>query len=170
MKKKYLFLISAFCLYLLGGLVWHNREAIGNSFNLRLEYLTGSSATTSLVYLVTTATTTYSFDSDRADTGWLQLNLKASSSGTALHWQYEGSNNNIDWFGEDSTYTLLNASTTIYHASSSLVHTWSASSTATTSRLVKLPDFGTRYFRVNFRPSGNNAAIWLSVTPKEQLD
>jgi hypothetical protein len=140
-------------------------------------YFTVSSsatATTTVTYMTPgTATTTYSFAaaSDAAystsdiDASFLFLQLIASTSATELNWYYEYSNNNVDWFKDDTT---LSGIAYVDHASSTITHRWVNGNTvsSTTRKVLAIPDIGSRYKRVVFSlPIGSpNGSLWIMDT------
>lgn len=82
-----------------------------------------ATATTTRVYMTPgTATTTYQFDSPlfssgkvanmgTIDSGSLYTQLTASTSATRLSWQFQCSNNNIDWYNSDEASTTPGSAT-----------------------------------------------------------
>lgn len=78
-----------------------------------IQVVTSSAGTTTPIYLVTTgiATSTFQFDSGnvysttkpmnmlQVDSISLMIYFNASTSASILRWQYQWSNNNIDWYG-----------------------------------------------------------------------
>lgn len=129
-------------------------------------HIKSSTATTTPEYLIGgTASSTKDVYVGGAEHVDLMVQFTASTSPAVLQWQYEFSNNQIDWYAEDAVLagpTLGNQS--LEHASTTVVHRWlPGSSTASTSRkIVTLPTTGSEYVRVTFSVplGGVRGAVW----------
>jgi len=149
-----------------------------------------ATATTSPAYMTPgTATTTLTFDAydiDQTDEsrgfnptvlGGLSLAVQytGSSTDSKLNWQYEFSDDGIDWYWENIE-TNTNATTTQV-AQSNRIYEWPfASSTSITGgssdrahKLITVPT-PTRYIRTHlYLPVGStNGAIWAEFIPIKQ--
>lgn len=130
-----------------------------------------ATATTTVTYMTPgTATTTYQIDSQlfsagkvpnmlSIDSGSLTIQMTASSSvGTlsSLAWQFQCSNNNIDWAGESSTGTV--SGSTSSESTSTVTHYWAPGTTATTTKYIaNIPICFAYHERIQFYIPGNPA-------------
>lgn len=169
--KKILAVIFGTIIVVVGVIAFNQpSKANANISSLALRQLVGTEgATTSPAYFTTsTATTSYAFFSERADSLELHLALTASTSATQLQYTIEHSDDNVDWYGEDTNSTASGATT---HFAISPVHIWAPANLAasTTRRTFKFPSLGARFTRFNFHVNTQNAGLWATVVTKEQI-
>jgi len=140
----------------------------------RASYVTiervGNTASTTVVSMSPgTATTTLSFETNEVDEVNLFMQVNASSSTSTLAWEYEFSNDNVDWFGEDGIIiTASLGSETTYHSSSTISHRWNPGAAGIARKTVKLPTISSRYSRIVFTvPDGvGNLTMWANASLK----
>ena len=129
-----------------------------------------SSATSTPTFLNTTGadnTSTTTIDTLGVDHVDMNLQLVSSSTATALHWKYEFSHDNIDWFGEDLAQTASAGQVT--HSTSTLDHLWEPNNdtASTTAKNIGIPTVASRYMRAIFSVTGNNGSVWAQFTRKK---
>lgn len=179
--KKTSIVVTLVCLIVFGaiaGLTGINKlKAIVSS----LAYISTSSATTSPNFMTAgTATTTFNlydttqfFDDSGFDQNQLFIAFKASTSAATLQWQYEFSNNAVDWYEEDIPvqYGVGQGISTMDHASTTITHRWLPGSTvaSTSYKTLTIPNNAARYKRVVFSiPVGSTAgAVWAQAANKQ---
>lgn len=133
---------------------------------------TTSTASTSPTYMTPgTATTTITISQDKGGFPSVFIALTASTSPSILNWDYQFSNNGVDWYGEDlfadidSTVSLVG---TEYHASTTPVHFWQPGSTtaSTTRKVLNIPEVMANFARVTFSvPVGSvNSSLYVEIT------
>ena len=141
-----------------------------------------ATATTTLSFMTAgTATTTYNLgvipgasvsDNSDVDVNYLYIQFKASTSPAVLQWNYQASNDSIDWYNYDSTVapTTFATAATVDTASSTVFYRWNPGSTlaSTSLKVVKIPDISGKYKRVLFSiPAGSvNGAVWMQDNAK----
>lgn len=135
---------------------------------------TSSSATSSPSYLTTsganaTATTTfdaYSNGSPRAANGATILTqFVASSTSSVFTMRVDYSQDGIDWYSDSAV--SQQSTTTVMNIAANATYSYTAASTATTSKavLVKTP---TRYMRVVYTVAGAAGAAWTQIVPTRE--
>src|SRR3990167_3657010 len=92
------------------------------SFSTAPQSINGNSSTSSPTFLVGTATSTFSIESEGAEAIDLNFFVIASSTASNLVWYYQFSNNDIDWYGEDTK--TVNSDILTTHGASTTVHQW----------------------------------------------
>lgn len=148
---------------------------------------TMATATTSVAFLTPgTATTTYQFDNSlfssgkianmqSVDSGSMMIQMTASSSVgnlSTLAWQFQFSNNGIDWYGESSPVTAAGASASA-ESTSTITHTWNPGTTATSSKFVLIPVGPAQHERVTFfipgtpNTTASSSAFYIEVDLKK---
>ena len=154
--------------FLIGGMMIQTAKAVSSY----LVYSQTGEATTTVAYMTPgTATTTLSFNSADNEKNQLYLQLTASTSASILNWQYQFSNNNIDWFEEDAVSSTVGVSPSeTLHASTTITHSWKPGSTvaSTSLKTVSLPNVPAKYTRVQFFApiGGGNSLVWAQVAQK----
>lgn len=130
-------------------------------------------ATTTVSYLTPgTATTTYTYDlwnggsADQiaADKLALAVQFTASSTSSVLGWNYQFSEDGVDWY-DDNTLT---ATATAQAVSTGQTSSWTAASSGILRKIVTLPYSPTRYVRVNFSDTGAGAGVWATFVSQKQ--
>lgn len=138
-------------------------------------FMTPGTATTTL----TCNLSLISGGSDAMDSAALAFQLTATSTGTILNWQYEYSQDGVDWYGDNFSSTTI---TTSEHSRVKTARLQFASSTdncaasnnpvtnTRTCRLIDLPT-PTKWIRVKFfLPIGSlNGAIYGQIIGKSEL-
>lgn len=127
-------------------------------------------ATSSPTYMTPgTATTTLTVSKDKGSVLSLFVAFTASTSPAILNWDYQFSNNGVDWYEEDNVIdpTTLALLARFDHASTTVTHAWSPqSSTASTSyKVIDMPDTPSKFSRVRFTvPVGTvNSSIYAEI-------
>jgi hypothetical protein len=129
-------------------------------------------STSTPVYMVaTTATTTLTCPSLRADI--IDINVLPFSTSTPIEllWTYEFSNNKIDWYAEDGR--TLTTNNIVTHGADPVIHTWTSSSTASTTESLRprknigIDPVASKYFRVGFTVDGP-AALFVQAILREK--
>jgi|TARA_Y100000310_G_scaffold339091_1_gene430668 hypothetical protein len=173
--------------FAIGMLLWQFGSALGApSFTLLNDSFKTAAATTTTASLGGgTGTTTLTIDSRFSnrttafDSAVLAIQLTASSAPlTKLRWQFESSNDNIDWYPQvlDELATSSRALTVVSAVAPQ--YEWEFASTTNpvtgvvedfAKRVVNVPT-PTRYTRVIFTmPVGsNNGLLWAEFTPKKE--
>lgn len=134
-------------------------------------------ATTTLNYMTPgTGTSTYVYNTWNIDKTDVFINGQFATSSSKINFQFEYSNNLVDWFGENGVTATSNILST--QGSTTLVHTWQPSSplgdngtaTASSTRriVVTFPDIASNFKRIVFSvPVGSgNASVWAEATAK----
>lgn len=133
-----------------------------------------STSTSSPSYLTTsganaTATTTfdaYSNGSPRAANGATILTqYVASSTSSVFTMRVDYSQDGVDWYSDNAV--SQQATTTVMNIAANAAYSYTAASTATTSKavLVKTP---TRYMRVVYTIAGAAGAAWTQIVPTRE--
>ena len=130
-----------------------------------------ATATTSLKYMTPgTATTTYQFDSSSysdgkvltmqgIDSASMFINFVASTTNSVLAYQFQYSNNGVDWYGESASTNTFGIAGIDYQASSTIVHEWNPAVAGTSTKAVIIPITAAQHERVQFYiPIGTNQA------------
>lgn len=122
-------------------------------------------ATTTPVYMTPgTATTTLTVSKDKGSVPALFIAFTASTSPAILNWDYQFSNNGIDWYEEDDTIEAL---ARFDHASTTVAHVWQpGSTTASTSyKTLGMPNTSSKFMRVVFSlPIGTvNSSLYSEI-------
>ena len=146
-----------------------SEDNLGASFDLSIcLFNDNKTATTSFEVIRSTATTTMTCNTQFATLLDLNINLTASSSASSvLLWNYEFSDNGIDYFGQDA-YTGTN-NTTITHGATITTHKWSPGQTATSTKNVQVDPVATRWTRVNFQLDSGGGMIWAKLIKREPI-
>lgn len=149
----------------------------------------GQLASTTLSFMSAgLATTTYQIDSNSADTrlkpnfSMAQIDsadvyilFNASTSGSILTWQYQFSNNNVDWYAEGQNIAnpiTGTASTTngfVVQNASSTIHMWSPGVSGNSFTVVSAPALPGYHERIVFSiPMGSPAgAVYAEIDTKK---
>lgn len=160
----------------------------GNTFSLKTCSSDGdSNASTSPTFLLGAgASTTVTCISNLADRFDLALQVTASSGAPYIVWNYEFSNNNVDWFREDGLQ--IDSTSKVTHNSEVVTHEWSAASSSANSiqhiggnphldsnstttivrKNVNVDPVAAKFTRVNLSLGGAiDAGIWLQFIKRE---
>lgn len=128
--------------------------------------LYGTNTTTPFYVATTTAANTSSSIYITPEVDQIDLNIwvKASSTTARIDWQYEFSDDNDTWFGEDA-YSV--SGSTVTHQAATTTHTWIPADVGATAKNITIKDVASKFFRlkVNRGVSGatasNNFAVWI---------
>ncbi len=148
---------------------------------------TTATATTTQSFMTPgTATSTFQFDSAVAlsgkvatmqavDSGSMFIQFTASTSVSALAYQFQYSNNGIDWYGESASFgTIGGINNTQFEASSTVTHYWNpgGSVASTTQKAVSVPILPAQHERVVFSiPIGtNNGSVYAEFNFKRNAN
>lgn len=135
-------------------------------------------ATTTKVFLLTTAggaaSSTITGIMERADQIDVVLRAIGSSTASNIIFVRQFSNDNIDWYSMDEA-TTTNANTIgVVHNTNDVNHIWNLSTSSQlicgTNEVCKhivLKDGYAKYFRLKFKVTGANAAVWGYAVPRE---
>lgn len=177
MSKKWLFSLVVAIVITVFSIVALSAKAQPSSVVIQ----TTATATTTMSYMTPgTATTTYQFDSasyssgkvlnmQGIDSGSMMIQFAASSSAASLAYQFQYSNNNIDWYGESSSFgTVSGSNNSLFEASSTITHIWTPGVTGTSTKLVTIPVAAAQHERVVFSiPVGTaNGAVYAEIDLK----
>lgn len=128
-----------------------------------------ATATSSVAYMTSgLATSTLTFDSyaqgqiKATDKGILLLQTVASSTSSVFTIAFQYSQDNIDWYNDNTTATTTNTNVAVPQ-----VFSFTATGTATTSRALPV-NFPTRYVRVQSSVLGASGAVWQQIVPQRQ--
>lgn len=131
-----------------------------------------ASATTTVTYfLPTSATTTITGYSNRADL--IDLNLLEVASSTATAWlytvqfspNYVSATGNGDWYNEDCS--TITSNILITHGAGQCVHTWTPGTTATVKKNFSIGTTQARWFRINFQATVAGGSLYAQAIPRE---
>jgi hypothetical protein len=178
--KKWLFSIVSLMVLTAFALVLFSSRAGAQPSSVVFQ-ATGAT-TNGVAYLVAgTATSTYQFDSGNfssskvlsmqtIDNASMFIEYVASSTSSILAWQFQYSNDGVNWYGENSSQTpILNStlSETI-EASTTITHLWTPGVAATSTKAVVIPIIAAQHERVVFfAPTGAaNGAIYAEISLK----
>lgn len=150
-KEHKIGIVSLISLAIFAVVILLNRQvtnAVESYFGTAI--LNNYTATTTMACLTGNglSTSTFAFDTWNADQVDAWLEIKASSTASQLAWEYEYSNNRIDWAGEDAYTVASNISIT--HSSTTPVHTYrpNNSLTPTTTKIIQFPNFSSNQKRL----------------------
>lgn len=120
-----------------------------------------------------TGTTTLSWANEEIDANGLYIALKASTTAATLQWSYQWSNNNVDWYEQDSVSDTTGISqNTFEHASTTITHRWTPgnSTASTTMKALVIPPVPSKYARVQFTmPIGSSNALLYAEVARKRL-
>lgn len=132
--------------------------------------LAANSTTTRSYMNAGTGTTTITSFTPLTDEISLMVQFEGSSTAAVLGWQYEWSNDNVNWFEEDLPLSIAAGGTqaNIDHASTTITHRWNPGTVATSSKAVRVPNIPARYTRVKFfiPIGGASGAVWAQMVNK----
>lgn len=164
--KKIIIIISALLILAVVAYFWPVLVKAQSSYVASYNTAT---ATTSPEYLIGgTATSTKTVPIYGAQKVDMVVQFTASTSPAVLQWQYEFSDNGIDWspLGQSVTTASI-ANQYNDFATSTIVNRWSpGSATASTSRIiVSIPPINSTLLRVVFSvpQGGARGAVWTSI-------
>ena len=131
-----------------------------------------ASATTTVTYfLPSSATTTITGFTGRADQ--IDLNLLAVASSTATVWlytvqfspNYVSSTGNGDWYNEDCS--TITSNTVITHGASACSHTWTPGTAVTQKKNFSIGTTQSKWFRINFSVNGAGGSLHAQAIPRD---
>ena|SRR3990167_3373085 len=162
MKKVFLWLVPSSIGIILLGLVWFSWQlpqkalaAQGSIFNSIVQWITNNSTTPTLTNQTwisnSTATTTYSFNTEGIDQVNLNIFTRASSTTANLYWYVAFTNatttDSDTWFKEDVNTT---SGAVITHTSNYSMHLWNPAATGTSTKNVLIQNINSKYMLVGF--------------------
>lgn len=146
------------------------------AFTIQDQYLNNKDATNSVTFLSKNATTTFDIATNGADVMALLVNYVASSTSPTPYFMYTISAvfPGGDTFGEDSVQAAIqptaSSSPVIWHSTSTPIHYWGPDTTATSSKLIRLPsEIVSKVVRIKLWSSGVNAAVWIDALTKRGI-
>lgn len=191
MKKTFITALSILLLAVAGLFIANNpQKAAASQSRITLSYLNKNVATSSVTAIGPSASSSIIVETPWSD----QVNLMIQDTGTVststLNFtiQYSddpittGLNNcdtssstgstfsyikNCNWFTE--TISSSSQANGLIQESASTVHTWSPGTTATSGKMISIPNIGANYVRVLFGSTGTSS-IWVAAGVKTQID
>ncbi|MFA6354023.1 MAG: hypothetical protein WCW93_03775 [Candidatus Paceibacterota bacterium] len=159
-------------LFSMGYTLMGAQPAIGG-FNLypQVPAKIGTSTSSPLYMLTTTASTTLTVTIPNSNALRLNTALVASTSVAILNWGLEFSNDdgaNKQWYLEDA-YTVT--SNTLYtHGADALLHLWTPANTvaSTTYKSFYLTNLDAKYLRITASIKGANGGLYMEAIPVEK--
>lgn len=166
--KKVLYTLIVVALLFLGYFVSRKTDhvkAVESYF-----YRVNTTATTTATFMTPgTATSTLTMNTWNVDKADVWIHFIASSTASTLQWQYQYSNDNVTWYNEDYTIapTTLGVAT-FEHASTTITHRWTPGTTATSTKVVTIPDISSNFKRAVFSLviGSANGRLWTDATIK----
>lgn len=136
-----------------------------------------ASATTTRTFLSTAATASTTVLGALNNATRLAINVQStgSSSAATLEFSVDFSDDNIDFFGQDTaTTTSIVGANVIPHPTVEVKHHWNVATTSVTGnkvgRTFVLEDLpAAKYYRVRFGTWGANQSIWAKVVPTTEI-
>lgn len=101
--------------------------------------------------------------------------VKSTTSPATLMWEYQYSDNNVDWYGEDGNYPILfdsagigqslsaTTSQSTIHSTTSPMNFWNIRDTATNTKSIIISNPVSKFIRVRFHIFGNNGIIYSDI-------
>ena len=123
-----------------------------------------SVASSTPTYLATsTEPTTMIFSIGSAEQLDLNIQFQASSTATRLDWNYEFSNDRIDWFGEDSK--TITSDTVTTHGAATTTHRWTPGLTTIARKNLSIDNINGEWIKISFRRgvTYENGTLWAEV-------
>lgn len=132
-----------------------------------------SASTTITYFLPSSATTTITGYTGRADK--IDLNLNEVASSTATNWlytvqfspNYTSSTGNGDWYNEDCSSITSNV--VITHGATACIHTWTPGTTANLKKNIGIGASQQKWFRVNIWASAAGGSLYAQAIPRDVI-
>lgn len=134
-----------------------------------------TTATTTLSYLTAgNNIVTYTYDSygggvadpNATDQAAALIQFTASSTSSVLSWNYQFSQNGVDWYDDNTSFLATTTATSTMTQRQG--YTWTAAGTAVALKAVELPATPTRFVRMIFYTTGANAGVWATFIAQKQ--
>lgn len=130
-----------------------------------------SASTTITYFLPSSATTTITGFTGRADS--IDLNLNEVASSTATNWlytvqfspNYTSATDNGDWYNEDCSSITSNV--VITHGATACIHTWTPGTTANLKKNIGIGTSQQKWFRVNIWVTGAGGSMYAQAIPRD---
>lgn len=125
------------------------------------------SATTSPLYMSSTATASSTLVSFLANGEQIDLNLSltASSTSAKLAWSNKFSIDGVNYYDEDCS--TLDSAISITHGPGQCVNYWTPGTTSTSTKNVTIKNTGARFVKTLFGVMGANGALHAMSVPRE---
>lgn len=129
----------------------------------------GSSLADGTRFSVAGATTTLACSSGSADQIDLNVQYTPSSTAAILLWNYEFSDDGVNWYNEAATSASVSASTTLVTvAGATTTYAWRPGETGDKRKNIAVTPMASKFFRVNFSTNVNDGALWSSVVTRNR--
>ena len=121
-----------------------------------------NTATTTVEYLIAAGDAiTEEFYTGDADLLDMNLAVVASSTSAVLSWEFEYSDNYIDWYQESGSQ--VDSITAVSYGATGLVHSWTPGTTSESLRNFSMSPVAAKYTRVTFSASTANLSLWYNI-------